>query len=141
MASTLTERLSTGATLTWAGTTILKVVDYAFGGTAPAEDVTGQTTDGSTATKERDYIAGPRDLDFFTFKLIWDHIDSSHAALNTAFIAGTSAAVVFTAPDAIAIAFTGVIEDLSELMPLGSAITADLTIALYDRDTLSDVGV
>ena len=141
MAATLTERLSTGATLTWAGTSILSVVDFAFGGTAPAEDVTAQTTDGSTASKERDYIAGHRELDVFTFKLIWDHIDSSHAALNTAFLNGTSGAVVFTGPDGIAISFIGIIEDLSEAMPLGSAISCDLTIALYDRDTLSDQGV
>ena len=136
MAATLTERLSTGATLSWGGTTILKVVDYSFGGTAPAEDVTGQGDGG-----QRDYVAGVRELDVFTFKLIWDHIDASHALLNTDFIAGTKKAVIFTAPDAIAIAFDGVIDDLSELMPLGSAITADLSIALYDRDTLSDQGV
>ena len=141
MAATLTERLSTGAMLTWGGTTVLKVVDFSFGGTAPAEPVTGQTTDGSTATKEHEYVAGMRELDALVLKLIWDHIDASHALLNTDFIAGTKKAVVFTGPDAIAIAFDGVIEDLSEVMPLGSAITADVTIALYDRDTLSDQGV
>lgn len=136
MAATLTERLSTGATLSWGGTTILKVVDYSFGGSAPPEDVTGQEDGG-----QRDYVAGPRDLDAFVFKLVWDHIDASHALLNTDFSAGTKKAVIFTAPDGIAYAFDGVIDDLSEMMPLGRAITADLTIALYDRDTLSDVGV
>jgi hypothetical protein len=142
MAATLTERLSTGATLTWGGTTVLKVVDYSFGGTAPPQDVTGQKDGvGGTVTKERDYIAGLRELDALMLKLIWDHIDTSHALLNTDFIAGTKKAVVFTGPDTIAIAFDGVIEDLSEAMPLGSVITADIVIALYDRDTLSDQGV
>lgn len=140
MGATLTERISTGATLTWDGSgalvTVLKVVDYSFGGTAPAEDVTGQEDGGN-----RDYVAGMRDLDLFTFKLIWDHIDASHAALNTDFITGTLGEVVFTDPAGIAIAFKGIIEELSEAMPLGSAITADLAIALYDRDTVSDVGV
>ena len=145
MAATLTERLSTGATLTWDGSgalvTVLKVVDYAFGGTAPAGDITGQTTDGTTAVKDRDYVAGPRELDALVLKLIWDHIDSSHAALNTDFLNGTVGELVFTAPDGIAMAYKGIIEDLSEAMPLGAAITCDITIALYDRDTLSDQGV
>lgn len=131
MAATLTERLSTAAVLSWGGTTILKVVDYAFGGTAPAEDVTGQEDGG-----QRDYIAGLRELDLATFKIVWDHTDTSHALLNTDFIAGTKKAASLTTPDGIVYVFDAVIEDLSEAAPLGSAITADLTLALYDRDTI-----
>jgi hypothetical protein len=130
------ERLSTGATLTWNAATVLKVVDFAFGGESPPEDVTGQE-DGTA----RDYIAGLIELDAFRFSIIYDAIDTVHAALNTDFAAGTPRAAVFTGPDGVIYAWTMVIEELTEHAPLGGVVRADLVLALSDRDTVSEAGI
>lgn len=129
------ERISTGATLTWNATTVLKVRDYEYGGTAPAEDVTGQEDGG-----QRDYIAGLRELDPFRFTIIFDTGDTVHAALNTDFAAGTKRNVVFTGPDSQVIAFECAIEELSEALPMGSVLTAELVLVLTDRDTVQVTG-
>lgn len=133
----VTERISTGAALTWNAATVLKVVDYEFGGSAPAEDVTGQMDGvGATATLARDYVAGLRELDLFRFTVIYDKLDTVHDALDDDFVAGTRRNVVFTAPDGVIYSFEGAIEELSESMPLGSAMKADIAIMLTDRDTV-----
>lgn len=132
----VTERISTGATLTWNTATVLKVRDYEFGGTCEPQDVTGQE-DG----QNRDYVAGLVELDLFRFRIVFDKADTVHDALDDDFVAGTARAVVFTPPDGIVYGFTGAIEELSESAPLGGVIMADLGIVLTDRDTVSAAGI
>lgn len=130
------ERLSTGATFVWNSSSVLKLRDYDFGGTAEPQDITGQE-DGSN----RDYVAGLIEFDMFRFVVIYDKADSVHDALDDDFAANTTRTFTFTGPDGIAYSFTGFIEEFNELAALGTVITAELLITLSDRDTVSVAGV
>ncbi len=132
----IVERIASGASLKWATATVVKVVDYEYGFECPAEDVTAQADGG-----HRDYIAGLAELIAHRFTIIYDILDTVHATLNTAFHAGTAAAVEFTAPDGVIYDWTCIIEELSEHAPLGSVVKADLVLALQDRDTVLETGL
>lgn len=132
----VTERLSTGGVLTWNSSTVLKVRDVEFGGTASPEDVTGQE-DGSN----RDYVAGLIEFDFFRCTIIYDKRDTVHDALDDDFAANTTRTFTWTGPDGIVYSFTGAIEEFNENAPLGSVVTAELVIMITDRDTVSVAGV
>ena len=128
------ERLATGATLSWNAATVLKVVDYEYGYECPQEDVTGQE---DTA---RDYASSLAEFVAHRFTVIYDAIDTVHAALRTDFEARTSRAAIFTGPDGVAYNWTCVLEELSEHAPLGGVVKADLILALYDRDSVAEAG-
>ena len=136
MAATLTEKISTGTTFTWAGgSAVAKIVDVSYGVENSAEDTTGQE-DG----RDRDFVAGLREVTL-GMSLVWDALDTTHAAILTSFNAGTKATGVFTPPDGVAFTLDLVIEELGETQALGNVIKADVTFALNDRESLSVAGV
>ena len=118
-----TARISTGASATWGGSAIVKLRDITFRGSAPAQDVTGQSNG-----RYRDYIAGLRREDW-DISVVYDPGgDATHALFRTDKEAGTAKTFAFTSPEAVVDSFSGRITSLSEPETIGDAIMADLTI-------------
>lgn len=131
----ITERISTGCTLSWNAADVGGLVDIGLRGSAPAVDVTPQVVS-AAAAKHRDYLPGLREVTC-TAKVLWDRQDSAHAAIVTDFDAGTKRTAAFVFESAVGPSFEAVITGLNISAGLGDAIMADLEFAVSDPTTLA----
>src|SRR3990172_2508024 len=89
------ERISTGATLTLAGTAVWNLTDFGYHISNSPQRVTPQTWDDGVAVLDEDYIAGLRTIEY-DVELTWDVQDTGHALAWTNLKAGTPTAMVLT---------------------------------------------